>query len=191
MADGKLRINASAFYYDYKDYQSFTVTNLVQAIGNLDATVKGLELELAAKPVRGLDARVSVSLLDATVYDVVLPSGRIVDRNMPLAPDFSLNGVLRYEWDALGGTLSAQTDFVYSGDYAFTVLAAPLEQEDAYLRGNVRLGYRIADYEFSAFVKNVTNERHRDFALDISALGFSEDRWAPPRWFGASVAYRW
>lgn len=186
------RLNASAFFYDYKDYQAFSLQNLTQAIVNKDATVKGAEVELSGEPISGLNYILGVSFLDSKVKDVVLPSGRVVDRNLPLAPDISLNGVVRYEVPLSDGAISAQMDFTYTDDFSFTLFAAPVEQEDGYFVGNLRLAFRSdRNWEVATFVKNFTDTRYRAYALDLSSLGFAENRFAPPRWYGASAAYRW
>ena len=44
-------LNVSAFYYKYDDYQAFAQVGPVQSVINLDATAKGLEAELNARPV--------------------------------------------------------------------------------------------------------------------------------------------
>ena len=43
--NGKARLNASAFYYDYSDYQAFQIVGLTTFITNADAKSHGLELE--------------------------------------------------------------------------------------------------------------------------------------------------
>lgn len=191
--DGLARINASLFYYDYDDYQSFTLQNFVTTIGNRDAIVKGAELELALRPTQGLNINFNASLLNSKVKGVVLPSGRVVDRKLPLAPDFSFSGLLRYEWASFGGTVAVQTDFSYTDAFSFTVLSAPVEREEGYFLGNARISFKPSDgpLELAAFVKNFTDKRYRAFALDLSSVGMVEERYAPPRWWGGSISYRW
>jgi len=78
--DNTLRLNASAFYYDYSDLQVSVFANL----GNItttfttnaaEATVQGLELELQARPVANLDLAAAISYLDATYDSFVTPYG--------------------------------------------------------------------------------------------------------------------
>ncbi|SNS86400.1 TonB-dependent Receptor Plug Domain [Sphingomonas laterariae] len=52
LMNGKLTLNASAFYYDYKDYQTSAVTDRITATENVPATVWGAELEAAWRPSR-------------------------------------------------------------------------------------------------------------------------------------------
>ena len=65
--DNRLRANLSAFYYDYNDLQVTLFTPPANAVTDnaADAKVKGIELELQARPIQGLDLFGSVAYLDA------------------------------------------------------------------------------------------------------------------------------
>ena len=52
--DGAARLNAATFYYDYKNYQGFFLNVATQVVENVNAKVKGGELEFAVVPVHGL-----------------------------------------------------------------------------------------------------------------------------------------
>src|SRR5690606_22558198 len=95
------RLNASFFYYDYKDYQAFNFRTLgdvpVGTIINMDATAKGAEIELALNPTEGLTTNFTATFLDTEVQDVALPAGRVVDRELPQSPSFAATAMVRYE----------------------------------------------------------------------------------------------
>lgn len=193
-ADGRARMNASAFYYDYDDYQVFFLQTLAQAIFNRDATVTGAELELTLAPMTGLEILLGVSsLFEAKVKDVPLPTGQIVDRRLPLSPDLTLNGLVRYEWPALGGALSVQADYKWSEHFYHTALNEPVTYEPAFGVGNARLGYRNGDasWQFALWVKNVTDEKYGAFRLDIGALGMCGCAYGTPRTYGVTVSRNW
>jgi len=78
--DNHLRLNASAFHYDYTDLQ----VSVFASLGNITttfttnaaaATVQGLELEVQARPLANLDLAASISYLDATYDSFVTPYG--------------------------------------------------------------------------------------------------------------------
>lgn len=193
LMDGKARLNASAFYYDYEDYQAAFFDQLVQRIRNLDATAYGAEVELIMSPAEGWDMVLGMSVMDSEVEDVGLPNGLVSDNDLPGAPELTLNGLLRYSWSALGGTMALQGDFNYSDDFCFTVVCDHTVEEDSYIVGNLRASYVTEDdrWSIAAFVQNVNDEEYRTNALDVSVVGFTQSVFGPPRWYGVTVGYRW
>jgi iron complex outermembrane receptor protein len=203
LLDGRARLNMAVFHYDYDDYQSFSLTNFVQSIVNRDAEVDGGEIEFAWVPVRGLDLSLGVSVLSSKVKDVPT-TGLIgatleptpitaVDADLPSAPDFSVNGAVRYEWPAFGGSLSAQVDFIYNGDQSLEATNAPGTNEDSYFVGNAAITFRPGDgaWKLSAWVKNFTDTEYRIYALDTSFVGNIQSIYGPPRTVGITASYSW
>src|SRR3954452_676903 len=82
------RLNVAAFYYDYHDYQAFSLTGLQPQVANSDATVKGGEIELFSRPLRNLDVAVGAAFLDSSVDFVpaVFPCTGTRDAELPQAP---------------------------------------------------------------------------------------------------------
>lgn len=194
LADRKLYLNGSAFYYDYDGYQAFSILDLSQFITNKRARVLGFEIDLYARPLTGLKVNAFVSHLNTKVYDIALPFGRIVDRKMPQAPSFSVGGSIDYDVDLGAGSLGLHTDWKYNSAQYFSTFNAPIDREKAYVVGNARVSYALESpgLEFAVFVNNLTDKEYRLYNLDLStALGLSQQTYARPRWFGASVGYRY
>jgi len=187
------RLNAAAFYYDYKGYQGFVLQGLTQVVVNLDATVKGAEVEFAVVPVRGLNLELGASYLDAQAKDVPLPSGLLADREMPQAPKLSLNASMRYEWPALNGNLSFEVDGKWSDKQYLELVNAPVDLQKSYGVVNAKVGYAGGDgnWDVYASVRNLGDERYRVYNLDLSVLGFNQGVYAPPRLYGLGFNYRW
>jgi outer membrane receptor protein involved in Fe transport len=94
--DGKLTLNASAFYYDYKNYQISEIVERSALNRNFDATVWGLELETEWRPVESLrlgfkggyektrigDGENAIDLMDRTAGD----PNYVVARPFPATP---------------------------------------------------------------------------------------------------------
>ena len=192
MLDRKINLNGTVFYYDYKDYQAFSVVGLSQFVTNRPAEVAGAELELQIRPGRGLYLSGFLTRLDTKVRDIALPSGRLADRVMPQAPSLSLGGLVRYEFAAGPGVLALQSDWKYDSFQYFSAFNAPIDREPGRVVGNVRLSY-TADgehWEFAGFINNVTNKEYRVYNLDLSSsFGSSQQTYSRPRWFGGSVKY--
>lgn len=189
--DNRLLVNASVFYYDYKNYQTFALIDLVQTISNRDAWVRGGELEVTALPARGLTLSAGVSYLESRVKDVGLPDGTIVDSRLPQAPRLSGNASIAYTHPAGNGELSARLDGYFTTGFCFSVVCAPIERERAYQTLDASLSYEIGKVTITGFVKNLTGEKYRTYALDVAALGVAEDIYNRPRYGGVTIAYRY
>jgi len=192
--DGKARLNGDLFYYDYKDYQGFFLDVATQIVENINATVKGGELELAVAPLRGLNVQLGASWLDTRADDVPTPSGILVTSQLPQAPQWSLNAEARYQWPAFGGQLSVESDAKWNKQQYLELINAEDDLEHSYIVANARVAYTSGSgrWEYSAYCKNFTDRWYRVYNLDLSGfLGIDQSVFGPPRTFGASVVYRW
>jgi iron complex outermembrane receptor protein len=191
--NGLARLNAAAYYYDYKDYQAFSLVGLTPQVTNSDATSKGGEIEFTASPTKGLDFILGAAFIDSEVDAVPDVFGGTVRADFPLAPKTSLNFLGRYEWPALGGLVSVQVDGRWNDDQFLEGTNSEVSFEPAYSVWNAAVGYRTNDDKLrvSVFVRNFTDEAYRIYDLDLGLLGFIEQAYAPPRQVGASVAYHW
>jgi len=192
---GRARLNASAFYYDYADFQAFRLQGVAQVVFNAESEIYGFEAELYTQPAEGWDFVLGLSLLEAEVFDVTLPSGRVTDRVPPQAPSLSLNGLLRREWPLWNGTVALQGDFNYVGDYQAYTPNSPATEIPQYVIGNARLSYTSGDERWTAalFVKNIADADIQTYAFDLANGGFpyNQEVYLPPRWIGGQIVYRW
>jgi iron complex outermembrane receptor protein len=192
--DGAARLNGDVFYYDYKNYQGFFLDVATQIVENIDAKVKGSELELAVVPFHGFHVQLGVSYLDTQALNVPTPSGILVTTQLPQAPPWSVNAVARYEWPAFGGKLSAEMDAKWNKDQYLELVNAPVDLQPSYTLTNARFGYTDPSgrWDVSAYCKNCFNTLYRIYNLDLSGfLGINQSVYGPPRLYGASVAYHW
>ena len=67
LADRRVTLNLTGFYYDYKGYQVAKFVNQTVSNENVDATVKGLEFEAAVEPVKGLRFDTQIGYLDTKI----------------------------------------------------------------------------------------------------------------------------
>ncbi len=193
--DGRARINATGFYYDYKDYQAFLFTGVSGVVINADAKNKGFELEMQASPATGFDVGFGVSYFDATVEDVPLRVGGPIVRDLDptYAPELQLNGLLRYEFPAFGGTAAGLATFAYSDEFFYNLRNFDADKFDSYFKANLRVSWLSPDeaWELAGFVNNVTDERIGTLGFDLATLsGSNEVAYQPPRSFGFNAIYR-
>lgn len=189
--NGRVRLNADAFYYDYRNYQAFFLRDFTQIIGNVDAKLEGAEVEIAAVPVHGLTVELGVAALSTRIKNVVLPDGTSANREMPNAPKWSVNLNARYEWPTSVGTFWAAVDGKWNASQWLENVNAPVDFQPSYAVANLHAGYAPNErLSFDVWVKNVGNKYYRIYNLDLSGLGYNESVYGPPRWAGATVTYR-
>lgn len=189
-----IRLNASVYHYDYKDFQAFTFDRNATTIINIDSEISGAEVELIASPAEGWDMLVAASYLDATGEDVPLGVGVQRDQDMGLSPEFSVSGMVRKAWSAFGGTMAVQIDAVWVDERFLSVVNKPAELMEAYDKWDARVSYTSGDDKWSValFVDNIGDEEIEAYRFDenstngtvITALG-------KPRWAGITASYRW
>ena len=190
-AGGAARLNATLFYYDYEDYQAFAVINLYPQVQNTDVTNFGGEIELFLTPNERWDIALGLSVLDSEVDKITGPFGGVAtDRELPNAPGYSLNYLLRYNRDMIGGNWAVQLDGFYDGDQFLEVSNNTQSLQDVGGMVNARLSYSTSDERWSvtAWVKNLTDEARKAYTLDLSILGVT-GVYHPPRWYGLTARY--
>ncbi len=186
------RLNMALYYYDYEDYQAFSLLELTPQVANSDADSWGGELELTLYPSEGLDILLGAAYIDSTVDEVPDVFGGTVETEFPNAPQLSINGLIRYEWEMLNGMVAVQLDGVWNEDQYIEATNSQISEEDSYLVWNARISYTSSSeaWQLTGWVKNAGDETYRLYNLDLGLLGISEEVYAPPRWYGATLAYR-
>jgi iron complex outermembrane receptor protein len=205
LADDRLRFDASAFFYDFKDFQA-TFVRATEASARLqnagDVEITGLEASMEWLPVENLTIGLGLSLLDSEIVktDVVLPpldggpQTTIKGNEIPNAPSYTANGRIRYQWP-IGATLAmaAQTDFHVVDEHFLEPNNREYLSEDGYFIANARLSLLSQDerWSVSAWVKNLNDEEYRTAAQDLAlSLGFSEIVVGIPTTWGLEFEYR-
>ena len=196
-----LQLEASAFWYDYKDLQTQTFTSVgavsLIKLGNVDkATVKGLEAQATWLPTPGLTLTAGVGLLDTELgsFQTAGPTGPIAvvkGNKLPNAPDVTFNGQARYEW-AVGGdwTAAVQGGAHYSSKVFKEALNTPYLSADSYWLFDARASVTSpAGWEFAVWGKNLSDEQYVTQATD-NGIGMGYRVFNAPRTYGVSVTKR-
>ena len=188
---GSTRLNAAAFYYDYEDFQTLQFVILNQIIFNTDAEVYGGELENVSSPAEGWDISLGISLLDATADDIpTLTADSVRERDMVAAPDITINGSVRYEWQALNGTMALMGWGYWQDDVWFDIQNHPISKQDSYGIANFRGSYTSGDrrWEVYAFLHNAFEEEYLNYTFDfVGTFGFNQQAPGTPRWWGVGA----
>ncbi len=194
MMDGRARINAGVFHYDYDDYQGFIFQGLTSVVRNHQANITGGEVEFYISPAEGWDISLGMSKIDATVKDVEVSSGVFADQTMITAPDLSANWLVRKSWSAFCGEMSAQVDGYYVDDQQYNTTNSILASGEAYSVWNARVGYSAEhgknSYEVSLFAKNLADEEYKTYGFDLAEFfGYTLEVYGPPRMYGLQARY--
>jgi len=194
LLDHTVRLNAAAYYYDYKDYQALIYTvALEQLIVNADAKHKGAEVEAEWRPNRYWQFGVGGAYVDAVVLNVdSRGTGVKGDFTAPNAPRWSGNVLGRYNQPIGSGTVSLQLDGNYMTSFWFNLANTPVVQQKGYGIGNVRLFYtpNNAKWEVGASLENVANKHYGVMGFDNTGInGLAQLYPGNPRWWKAHVLY--
>ena len=192
LLDGRARVNASAYYYDYTNFQAFTFLGLGALVVNADAQGHGAELEATVTPTEHLEFVFGASYMDTEVENI--SNGVITkDREMAMAPEFTVNGLARSEWPAWGGMLAIQSDVFYTDERHFNVLNHPGVILKSYVVGNALVIYNgRRALVCGAVYQNLGDARPNLLTFPLAAsYGIGEDIIHPPRWIGGTLSFRW
>jgi len=189
-ADGLVRFNGAAYYYDYQDYQAFYIVGIDTITFNTDAESVGGELELIASPVDGLDLLAGLSYND---IEVDIPGGDTV-RSVQ-SPEWTWNALARYEMDLGGaGSLAFQLDAYYRDTVYFALTNIETVEEDGYTVANASVTWTDCSrrWELKGYINNLTDEEYIVQTFDLSGpdvLGMTEQYFGRPKWWGVSLRY--
>jgi len=196
--DRRLRLNAAAFYYDYKDLQVYTTIQrgllTVQYFTNAStARVYGAEAEVEARPARGLSLTLGAALLHAEYEDFVSVGEDYSGNRLPSAPKLSFNGAIRYEHPLPVGDFTGQLDFTHRSKVYFDTANTERLSDEARTFVNGQVGWKLdgGRYELGVWGKNLFDETN---ILDITAiegLGFDAFSMGPPRTYGVYLRARY
>ncbi|UVO51982.1 TonB-dependent receptor [Sphingomonas sp. SUN019] len=195
-ANGVVRFNAALFYYDYQDMQNTSLIGITNVITNNDAKIYGGEAELTLRPMPGLNIFAAGGYVHTKVQDIFNPTGAVPilsDNRLPLAPRFTANARVRYEWDSLGGGLFVQGAARYRTSMFRDSLNNPSTRIPSIFVADALAGYNAPDdrWGLSVYVNNIFDTRRPINLFDVSAVGNSgEVVYNFPRWAGATLSVR-
>lgn len=198
LADRRVRLNTSAFWYEYQDLQ---VQNQVAAASittnAAKARIRGVDVELEVAPTAGLN----ISLTGAYIvgkyrkYENAIaftPTGTasMIDAsgNRTIrTPKFTGSATASYRFDTAVGGFTATATYIYSSRFFW--LADMRLDQPSYGRLNGSLMWDINDqFYLRAWGKNLTDKRYLESGVE-SALG-DVIRYAAPRTYGLTVGVR-
>ena len=204
LADGRLRLNASAFYYDYKDiHQNVDLADNAQGYANVrnagDAEVFGIEADMVLAltdrfVIDGMFSYLDTELKDLIAPDLNVPGNPSTDQRgnpLPRSPEFIFGFGAAYTMPAPAGEVTLRGDYYYMDDERYwSVFKDPLNSGDSYTRINARLQFDHSSGKWSiaAYARNLLDEDAESNGFRSTTFG-NLRTYQPPRTWGANVRY--
>ena len=177
--DNKLRLNGAYFHNTYED---FIITALNPATGEFitinasEALIQGIELELIARPMEGLDVYASLGRMWNEYKDldpnVTFDKGNEIKRTPELSTQIGFNYRVAV---AETGAIIVSADYSHQDEYFAGVNNSAVE-----LAEETDLVYAAISYEggdgrwmLTASCANCTDEEYHTSTLDFGTLGFA------------------
>lgn len=215
LMDGRFRLNASLYSYDYDDVQISTVKSDANGLSTeIDNAAKlsreGLEIEAAWLITDRLQLTANYSYIDGR-YDAFPPYlGLIITPTEGLAPENSAYVAL--DWDVLrmgknvvSFNLSANyqdaTESIGASTSLYTAAGAPqipvnyqqpINQSRTLVNTRLTWAYESdtgTEIRVSAWGQNITDEDYRTFGYNLGAdLGLPVHQWGNPATYGVDIS---
>lgn len=197
--DRRLRLNASAFFYDYQDQQVFaqvlrnglTVLVLDNAASS---EVYGAEVEATARLTENFTLDAGLSLLKAEYGEYVTLTGDFSGNTLPQSPELTFNIAASYSLPlANGSELNATFDAAHSSKIYFDNSNADRLSQDAVWVAGAQGGWTSPDgkVELGGFVRNLFDETYVVSISNIDSLGEDLLTLNRPRSIGVFLRYRY
>jgi iron complex outermembrane receptor protein len=185
-SNGRFAFNAAAFFISWDDLQ-LNVPNLASA-GQLyiasvgGASSKGIELDVSARPLSGVDVFGAFGYTHARFGDDTSAVGQDVSGNeIPNTPDYTASMGVQYARAVRQATVYGRADLVLYG--AFHYDEANTQSQGAYSLTNLRGGFRRNMFFVEGWVRNL-------FDTEYIPVGFAYGPLAPSGFIGESGAPR-
>jgi iron complex outermembrane recepter protein len=167
LLDNRLSLSASIYQIDWEDMQLNSLNGGFLLTGNAgEGQVQGLELELAYRPLDGLDLGLSLGYTDTEVTDidpaVSAYLGAVEGDPLPLTPEYSAAATVDYRMPLSSGLSAAFGGTVmYQGEKPSSFSAAVLNPNidiPSYTTMDLRAALDWGRYRLQLRAENVTNE---------------------------------
>ncbi|MEM1308502.1 MAG: TonB-dependent siderophore receptor [Cyanobacteria bacterium P01_H01_bin.153] len=182
--DDRLAANLAVFTTQVNDYQVLLrgFDALSNEIVNADARINGVELELRATPLEGLDLIAGFGYVDAEFTDYVNPftNDRFDGNQLPYAPEYTYNLAAQYRSP---GGLFTRLELQGSGTAFFD--DANRFKQDPFALVNTRIGYEWDRGGVYLFATNLFDTEYITTAF--AALGQDFASYGDRRIFGVQV----
>jgi iron complex outermembrane recepter protein len=198
--DGRLVTNAAVYFLDWSDIQaarfifSPILNRPVTVFANAgSAKIRGLDLQLTARPTAALELGASVNLQDSEFTKVEADTRITQGSSVPNAPELTAYAYAQYSRPMAQGSVFVRVDHRFVDEQTQLPVSDLFDPRllPSYSVSNVYAGYRADRWYLTAFVNNVADERAY-LGLDALAGGTTIPDTAAliqPRTIGMTVGF--
>jgi outer membrane receptor protein involved in Fe transport len=161
--DRRLGVDAAVYYIDWKNIQIIAVRNGFGVVANApEAHIKGAELSMFARPVRGLDLTGGFAYQDARLAEDAPDLAGVDGERLPTVPKFTAAITADYTilgndlYPSFGVTLRHVTDRSVAFGRAS---GADIYQLPAYTTVDLRSGIILGEVDLRVFIRNIIDAR--------------------------------
>lgn len=188
--DGRLQANAAAFLTQYDNQQQFILSGATQGIVSVsESEIRGVELELRAKPTRSFELAVALSAMDSEIKDYD-GSATFVGNEVPLTYGWSSNVSAQYSLDVGDAQVSLWAGYEHRADLYWHIDNA--DEQDPVDLVNARITADLGSWRATLWAQNLLDKEYTEefFANEFLGL-FSDIRYpGTPRRYGLSLTYQ-
>ncbi|HEY0938946.1 MAG TPA: TonB-dependent receptor [Steroidobacter sp.] len=195
---GQLRLNLSAFYYDFTDQQVFVLASgdadvPIQQLSNAAAsTLYGLEMEATWRPLDALVIQLGAGYTRSEFDEFATPLGEdLSGRRLPSAPETNVNAMVTYTIPSAVGAWAFEVDGKYQSKQYFSVNNDPILSQGSYSLANAHVSWTSPNEHASvtAWVRNLADKEYLVGAYDLASFGWNQWVVGEPRTYGITFAY--
>lgn len=201
--NGRLRTNATGFFYEYSNLQVSKINGPVVTIENAaEANLYGAEFEITALPTANLRIDANIALLESEYenYTSADPARALLGpidlsgNQLYQAPGYTVNLAVSYDIPTSVGDFTLRAEGRWIDQVYFTPFNLEHVSQPAHEVFNAFLLYDAPSgaWNASLFVRNIADDRSISSALVGSGLvGFPlVGSYDPPRTYGVQLGYR-
>ncbi|MBX3693780.1 MAG: TonB-dependent receptor [Steroidobacteraceae bacterium] len=198
---GRLQLNLALFDNSYDDLQFITGSGVgpggvpIVVVDNAaNATARGGEIQIVARPVERLRLTAGYSYTDATLDDYVDDAGvSQAGKQMIRTPKNQANVIGEYSFPlGSAGDLTLRGEWSYRSKVFFDPANSPATGQKGFDVVNARLEYAPAGarWAVAAYGKNLTDELYCQNTVTLSAATVGTCSTGAPRTYGIAFSYR-
>jgi len=189
----RLSTNIAAFYVNVTDAQIpvLILPDALTTTRNAGKLVsKGIELELSARPVKGLSIDYNFGYTDAAYKSLTISKGGetvdLTGNKQIYTPETTSMFALQYSYEIDKG---AKLNAIARGEWLFTGnqfydLSNQIQQK-GYNVYNAKLGFSAQKFDLFLWGRNLSNKTYIDYAYDFGAAHLGN-----PKTYGISLVWR-